>query len=162
MRKRGASQVALFAGSVALALILGALAFQYIGGYPPCEMCHWQRWPHIAAALVGLLGAAAIEAGLLPRQAALSVALLTITLVALSGAIGVFHAGVEWKFWPGPAACTSAYVPGQVVDLTNFGHVPMCDRAAWRLFGVSMAGYNAVISLGTAAIGAFVLATRRR
>jgi disulfide bond formation protein DsbB len=162
MRKLGASQVALFAGAVALALILGALAFQYIGGYPPCEMCHWQRWPHITAALVGLLGVAAIEAGLLPRQAALSVALLTLTLVALSGAIGVFHAGVEWKFWPGPPSCTSAYVPGQVVDLTNMGHVPMCDRAAWRLFGISMAGYNAVISLGTAAIGAYVLAMRRR
>jgi disulfide bond formation protein DsbB len=155
-----ATQIAMFTGAVALALILGALGFQYIGGYPPCEICHWQRWPHIAAAVVGLIGALAINAGLIDRRYAVPLVLLTIALVAVSGAIGVFHAGVEWKFWPGPKACTSSYVPGQVVDLTNFGHVPMCDRAAWRLFGISMAGYNALISLGTAALAAFALSKR--
>lgn len=155
-----ASEIAIFAGSVALALILGALAFQYIGGYPPCEMCHWQRWPHIAAAVIGLGGGLLVEIGALDRRLALPLAVLTAALVASSGAIGVYHAGVEWKFWPGPAACTSAYVPGQVVDLTHFGRVPLCDRAAWRLFGVSMAGYNALISLGSAAVALFTLAKR--
>jgi len=155
-----ASRVAMFAGSVALGLILGALAFQYIGGYPPCEMCHWQRWPHIAAVVVGLGGGLLVETGLLDRKLALPLAVLAVALVAGSGALGVYHAGVEWRFWPGPAACTSAYVPGQVVDLTHFGRVPLCDRAAWRLFGISMAGYNALVSLGSAAVAVFVLAWR--
>jgi disulfide bond formation protein DsbB len=150
----------MFAGSVALGLILGALAFQYIGGYPPCEMCHWQRWPHIAAVVVGLGGGLLVETGLLDRKLALPLAGLAVALVAGSGALGVYHAGVEWRFWPGPSACTSAYVPGQVVDLTHFGRVPLCDRAAWRLFGISMAGYNALVSLGSAAVAVFVLARR--
>lgn len=160
-----APQIAMLTGAVALALILGALGFQYIGGYPPCEMCHWQRWPHIAAAVVGILGGGAMALGLMSRKPGPEIALLTIALVAISGLIGVYHAGVEWHFWPGPSACTSSFVPGQPIDLSNLTHmarVPMCDRAAWRLFGISMAGYNAVISLGTAALGLFALMRRQR
>jgi disulfide bond formation protein DsbB len=154
-------QIAMLAGAVSLALILGALGFQYIGGYPPCEMCHWQRWPHIAAAAIGLGGGLAVEAGFIDRKAALPLATVTIALVALSGGIGVYHAGVEWKWWLGPTTCTGRYIPGEAVDLTNM-RVPMCDRAAWRMFGISMAGYNALISLGAAALGAFALTGRRR
>ncbi|HEY1711023.1 MAG TPA: disulfide bond formation protein B [Rhizomicrobium sp.] len=153
--------IALFTGAVSLALILGALGFQYIGDYQPCEMCHWQRWPHIAAAVIGLVGGSLVAIGRLDRKFAVPIAGLTILLVALSGALGVYHAGVEWKFWPGPSACTSAYVPGQAVDFTHMGHVPMCDRAAWRLFGISMAGYNALVSLGVAAVAALALSKRR-
>lgn len=158
--KLTASQVALLTGAVALALVLGALGFQYIGGYPPCEMCHWQRWPHIAAAIVGLIGGGLLQTRIVDRRFALPVALLTLALVAISGGIGVYHAGVEWKFWPGPTACTSNYVPGEVVDLTHMARAVMCDRAAWRLFGISMAGYNALISLGTAALGLLALSRR--
>jgi len=154
-----AAHIAMFAGAVALALIVGALGFQYIGGYPPCEMCHWQRWPHIAAAVIGLGGGLLVEMGLLDRKLAVPLAVAALALVAVSGAIGIYHAGVEWKFWKGPAACTSVYIPGQPIDLTNM-RVPMCDRAAWRLFGISMAGYNALISLGAAVVAA--LALRRR
>ncbi len=156
-----ASRVAIFTGGVGLALILGALGFQYIGGYPPCEMCHWQRWPHITAAFVGLGGGLLVEAGLIDRKLALPLALAAIVLVAISGGIGVFHAGVEWKWWPGPTSCTGRYIPGQIVDLTNM-RVPMCDRAAWRMFGISMAGYNAIISLGAAVVAALALSKARR
>jgi disulfide bond formation protein DsbB len=159
--KLSAHQIAMLAGALSLALILGALGFQYIGGYPPCEMCHWQRWPHIAGAIIGLGGGLLVNAGMLDRKRALPIAILALLCLAISGGIGVFHAGVEWKFWPGPSACTSHYVPGQVVNLTNMGRVPMCDRAAWRLFGISMAGYNAAISLGAAFLGALALAKRR-
>jgi len=151
-----AAHVAIFAGGVALALILGALFFQYALNYPPCEMCHWQRWPHIAAAVLGL------GAGVLLRDAksslTLPLAVLTILLVAASGAIGVYHAGVEWHWWPGPTACTTGYVFTGTLDLN--APVPHCDIAAWRLFGISMAGYNALISLTAAAVGAFLLAKR--
>jgi len=151
-----ADQVAIFAGAVALSLILGALFFQYALGYPPCEMCHWQRWPHIAAAIVGLGG------GLLLRGSPmmLTLAVLTLLLVATSGAIGVFHTGVEWQWWPGPSACTTGYVFTGKLDLN--APVPRCDVAAWRLLGISMAGYNAVISLGTAALGAALLVRKKK
>jgi disulfide bond formation protein DsbB len=150
------AHVAIFAGGVALALIVGALFFQYVLHYPPCEICHWQRWPHIAAAVIGLGG------GVLLRDAksslTLPLAVLTILLVATSGAIGVYHAGVEWQWWPGPAACTTGYVFTGTLDLN--APAPHCDIAAWRLFGISMAGYNALISLTAAAFGAFLLAKR--
>ncbi len=75
--------------------------------------------------------------------------------------IGVYHAGVEWHFWAGPSACTgSAFQIVGKLDLN--AHVVSCDHAAWRLFGISMAGYNAIISLGAAVIAAVVLAKAER
>ena len=153
-----AAQAAIFAGSVALALILGALFFQYVLNYPPCEICHWQRWPHIAAACLGLGGGLMVRRPGANSSLALPLALVTLLLVATSGAIGIYHAGVEWHWWAGPTACTTGYVFTGTLDLN--APVPHCDIAAWRLFGISMAGYNAVISLTAAAVGAFLL-TRR-
>lgn len=150
-----ADQIAIFAGAVALLLILGALFFQYVLNYPPCEMCHWQRWPHIAAAVVGLGVASLVRATNPKSPLLLPLAILTLLLVATSGAIGIFHAGVEWQWWQGPSACTTGYVFTGKLDLN--APVPRCDVAAWRLLGISMAGYNAAISLATAAVGAFFL-----
>ncbi len=150
-----AEDVAILAGALALALILGALGFQYILNYPPCEMCHWQRWPHISAAVIGLVGGLLLRSGIVKPSVAPAVAALTLLLVATSGALGVFHAGVEWHWWAGPAACTTGYVFNGTLDLN--APVPRCDVAAWRLFGISMAGYNAVISLGAAALGSILL-----
>jgi disulfide bond formation protein DsbB len=152
--------VAIGLGLLAAALLIGALGFQYLGRLPPCEMCLWQRWPHLAAALVGLLGGGAIAAGILGRGLARPVATLTALLVAISGLIAVYHAGVEWHWWPGPSRCTGAafHATGSL-DLN--APVVMCDRAAWRLFGLSLAGYNAIISVGAALIG-FVLIGRTR
>lgn len=154
-----ADRVAIFAGAVALLLILGALFFQYALNYPPCEMCHWQRWPHIMAAILGLGGAPVLRATDPKSPLLWPLAVLTLLLVATSGVIGIFHAGVEWQWWQGPQACTTGYVFTGKLDLN--APVPRCDVAAWRLLGISMAGYNAVISLGTAAIGAFFLVRRR-
>jgi disulfide bond formation protein DsbB len=155
--------VAIALGGLALALILGALGFQYFGRLPPCEMCHWQRWPHIAAAVVGLGGGLAIWAGILDRRYATPLAILTAALVAISGAIAVYHAGVEWHWWKGPSACTGSAFRLQGGPLDLNAPVVMCDHAAWRLFGLSLAGYNALISLGAAALGfATVLYTEKR
>jgi disulfide bond formation protein DsbB len=74
----------------------------------------------------------------------------------MSGAIGVFHAGVEWKFWPGPSECTGfGYIPGQE-DFKPL-QIVRCDEAQWRLFGLSLAGYNAIFSFIAAAIAALLL-----
>ncbi|MEI9995936.1 MAG: disulfide bond formation protein B [Rhizomicrobium sp.] len=149
-------RVAWFEGAVGLTLILGALFFQYALNYPPCEMCHWQRWPHIAAAVVGLGGALLIRAGLLPPRSALAIAALAVLGVAVSGGLGVYHAGVEWQFWPGPTACTTGFhFNGGPLDIN--APVPHCDHPAWTLFGISLAGYNALISLAAALFGAVQL-----
>lgn len=150
-------RLAMALGVVSLALIGGALGFEYVwDNLPPCEMCMWQRWPHYAAIVVGLGGGAAVWLGQASRRAGLAVAEIAMVLVAISGVIGVYHAGVEWHVWAGPSACTGdAYKFTGTLDLN--ARVVMCDVAAWRLFGISMAGYNALISLGAAGLAALLL-----
>lgn len=148
--------VAFAAGALSVALLLGALGFQYLGGYPPCEICHWQRWPHIASAVIGLGGWGLLQAGMIERKWAAPIAWLAILCVAISGAIGVYHAGIEWHFWQGPQHCTGPRF--EYTGTIDFNaRVVMCDIAAWRLMGISMAGYNAAISLGAALLGALAL-----
>jgi disulfide bond formation protein DsbB len=153
------SFTAAIAGAASLALIAGALYTQYVWGLPPCPMCHWQRWPHIAGAVVGLGGAFLVRAGVLSAAAAKPAALVAISGLIISGSIGVFHAGVEWGLWEGPAWCGgSSYVPGQDEAVFN---IVRCDVAAWRdpFLGLSLAGYNALISF---AVAGFCLSLLRR
>jgi disulfide bond formation protein DsbB len=153
-------RLAVGLGLVALALILGALGFEYLGGYPPCEICMWQRWPHYAAIVVGLGGGIVAWRGT-NAQAGRAAAAIAMALIAGSGAIAVYHAGVEWHVWAGPAACTGPAFKFQgALDLN--APVAACDRAAWRLFGLSLAGYNAIISLGTAGLAAVLLMQTRK
>src|SRR5690349_23462478 len=93
---------AIFAGTASLVLLGGALAFQYLGGLAPCEMCIWQRWPHGFSIAAGFIGGMLVRSDLLPASWAKYLAAAAIAGLVISGAIGVFHAGVEWKFWPGP------------------------------------------------------------
>src|SRR5258706_6516062 len=142
---------ALLAGGVSTTLLLGALAFQYLGGLAPCEMCIWQRWPDGAAILIGVGGGLLVLSGLLPQSLSRALALFAIAAIIVSGGIGVFHAGVEWKLWPGPTACTGiGYVPG--ADDFKPLQIVRCDEAQWRLLGISLAGYNAIISFAAAAL----------
>src|SRR5690349_15783303 len=143
-----ADWIAIGVGAVALALILGALGYQYLGGMPPCHMCHWQRWPHIAAAMIGLLGG-----GFLPRRFAVPVALAAILLVAVSGLIGAYQTGMQWGYLTGPTACTGQrYVLG-----SNVIPEVQCDNLIPVFLGQSLAFWNAVISLGVAGIAGFLL-----
>lgn len=152
IRDTDAATVAGFLGAIALALIVGALAFEYLDRLPPCEMCMWQRYPHAAAACVGLGGAFLVRTNRVPRSWGSGFAIMAALLIALSGAIGVYHAGVEWHWWKGPQACTGqAFRSAGTLDLN--APIVFCDHASWRLFGLSLAGYNALISLGVAAAG---------
>jgi disulfide bond formation protein DsbB len=151
-----AAMAAIFAGSVSVILLGGALAFQYLGGLAPCEMCIWQRWPHGFSIAVGLIGGMLVRSEVLPPGWAKYLAAGAVAGLVISGAIGVFHAGVEWKFWPGPSECTGfGYVPGQE-DFKPL-QIVRCDEAQWRLFGLSLAGYNAIFCFIAAAIAALVL-----
>lgn len=156
------AKIAMAAGMVASLLILGALGFQYLAHFPPCEMCHWQRWPHIAAAVAGIGGGAIAASNKRLDQFALLLTAIVLVLIAASGAIGAYQAGVEWGFLPGPAACTGAPVPltGSLQDLEH--PVVRCDVAAWRLFGISLAGYNAILSFATVVAGATMLYRRHK
>lgn len=131
------------------ALLAGALGSQYWGGLYPCEMCHWQRWPHYAAVVIAL---AAIVARATPLGRPLVI--LAGLAILVSGAIGVFHAGVEYGWWEGITQCSSAGVGGSDADiLGQIMATPMirCDDVQWSLFGISLAGWNALFSIGGAA-----------
>lgn len=138
------------------AMLAGAFAFQHIGGMAPCQLCLWQRWPHAAAVLIGVL---ALALGW--RVLALIGAVAALT----TAAIGTFHVGVEQRWWEGLASCTAGSISGiSTADLLNPNVVvaaPVrCDEIAWQLLGVSMAGWNVIISLGLA--GIWTLAALRR
>ncbi len=138
------------------ALLAGAWGSQLIGGLYPCDMCHWQRWPHYAAAAIALL--AFVPA--LPTRPLVALAAIAI---AISGAIGVAHAGVEYHWWQGFTACTGTTGGGPITigDLMK-APIVRCDAPQWTLFGISLAGFNAIISLGGAAVIFALLARRGR
>ncbi len=147
--------VLIAAGGSAL-MLAAAFVFQYGFGLAPCTLCLWQRWPHAAAVLIGAL---AILAGgrVLPVLGA--VAALT------TAGIGVYHAGVEQAWWAGLASCSAGSIAGiSTADLLNpavdVAAPVRCDEIAWSLAGLSMAAWNAVISLGLA--GVWLLAARKR
>lgn len=129
------------------ALMAGALGSQFIGGLFPCEMCHWQRWPHYTAIVLAALAFVVPVPAL--KRALVALAALAILV---SGGIGVFHAGVEYHWWQGITACSTTMQGsgGSVEDMLKRimdAPVVRCDVAQWSLFGISLAGFNAIISL---------------
>lgn len=132
----------LIASGGSLALMLGALGFQYIGEMPPCKLCYWQRYPHVAAIALGLLSLL-FAWRILPALGALA---------ALSTAvIGGYHTGVERGWWQGPTSCTSGSVSDMsATDLmAQIMSAPLvrCDEVPWQLFSLSMASWNMIASL---------------
>lgn len=131
---------------VAVATIAGAWLFEW-WGYAPCHLCLLERWPYYAAIiLVPVFALATAEGTGLRRLAVLALALL----FAGSALFGLYHAGIEWKWWPGPSSCTGTGELSALPDLSK--PVIMCDEAALRIFGLSLAGWNAVISAAVAAL----------
>jgi disulfide bond formation protein DsbB len=145
-------QIARMMGAGALALLLGALGFQYFAHLPPCEMCHWQRWPYIAAAVLGL---AIVSVW---KKDARLLAILTIVMIVVSGLIGAYQAGMQWGFLPGPEACTvdHPYVIGSNAPPPEIS----CNAVTWSLFGLSLAAYNAIFAFLIAGTGAFLLSRK--
>lgn len=137
--------------AVPVLLLGGAYVGEYVYGLYPCEMCWWQRWPHFAA--IGL----AVLSFVAPPQR-LWVVLAALAIIA-SGLIGGFHAGVEYGWWEGVTGCasiSSASEGASAIDAILDTPLVRCDEAAWTLWGVSLAGYNFLISV-TAGMAAFVL-----
>lgn len=162
-----AAGAALLIFAISLATLLGAWYFQYVLGYPPCPLCLQQRIPYyIVIPLSLILAVAARRPAPAPRWL-LAAGMLVILLATLTSVeFGAYHAGVEWGFWPGPPDCS-----GPLGDLGSGGslleqlngnlHIVRCDQAAWRLLGISLAGYNTLISLAMAAISGYALLRRK-
>lgn len=130
-------------------LLLGAFGFQHIGGLAPCKLCLWQRWPHAAAIVIG----------------AVALAFGTRVLAVLGGfaalataGVGIYHTGVERKWWEGPSSCSGGgndlgtLSGADLLSLDAPVSVVMCDQVAWQMLGLSMASWNAVAALILAAI----------
>ena len=147
----------LVAAGISALMLAIAHGFQTFGGLAPCELCLHQREVYWVAIAVALIGFAA--ARMLRRRWAPPLACGLLALVFLFGAgLAAYHAGVEWKWWPGPQSCTGG---GQVsadaiANLLAGKKIapPQCDKAAWVWLGLSMAGWNALASLGLAVLSA--------
>jgi disulfide bond formation protein DsbB len=133
---------------LAAAVILGALGFEYIGGYAPCPLCLEQRYAYYAA--IPLLFVAMALVAEMPRLAGLLFFAVALVFLANAG-LGVYHAGAEWKLWPGPDTCAGGQgLPTSATDLLKAAEeavVIRCDEAAVRIAGLSLAGWNVVASL---------------
>jgi disulfide bond formation protein DsbB len=148
---RPAAVARLVALLLPLALLGGALGSQYLGGLTPCEMCYWQRWPHGAAIILAALA----FTGPAESSRSRNFSLLAALAIAISGAIGVYHAGVEAKIFEGFTTCTALASGGSTADLLEqITHAPLirCDQIQFSFLGISMAGWNAILSLGGAAL----------
>lgn len=146
-------QLILLATAGSAGLLVAVWTFQAFG-YAPCKLCHWQRWPHEAAVVIGVL---ALLTGwrALPLAGALA--------AASTGALGVYHTGVQDGWWPGPDTCTSGPIDGLSPEqlLAQIMSAPLvrCDEVSWQFLTLSMASYNALFSFALA--GIWLMAWRR-
>lgn len=140
----------------------GALAIQYIGGVAPCPLCLDQRIAYYAAIPLALLAFF-----LLPGNVRLCRVILTLLAVGflLNAGLGIYHSGIEWGWWAGPDACSGmgsiATTPDALLESLKNPRVVRCDEAALRIFGLSLAGYSALVSAWLAALAGLGAAAGR-
>jgi len=143
---------------VGLATIGGFFFFEYVLGLPPCPLCLEQRLPfYFSVPLAAMLW---LGAGYGASRKVLMLGFLVIAGAMLwNTGLAAFHAGVEWKFWPGPTECSgpinSLGSAGNLMKSLQSIRVVRCDEAAWRLFGISLPGYNVFVSLFMSAVAAW-------
>ena len=139
--------LALLAALGSAGMLLGAFAFEHLGDLPPCKMCIWQRWPHGLAAALGVVAW---------RMGNRTLGAICGLIVLVGAGIAFYHTGVEQSWWEGPSTCTSSPIGILTTEelLAQIQNAPLvrCDEIAWSLFGLSMAAWNGVISLGLAAL----------
>jgi len=144
-------RLALLAAAGSFGLLAGAFVFQALG-YAPCKMCLWQRWPHAAAIVLGLVIA------LVPNRVLMAFGALA---AFTTGAFGVFHAGVEQKWWEGPSDCTGGGLGNlsgtDLLSTDVSDKLIMCDEIAWMFLSLSMPAWNALISFAFCALWVMAL-----
>ena len=153
-RSEPAAQAAIVITILGAAALLGAWFFQYVIGLSPCPLCLEQRIAYYFAIPLAALVMLGISVGATPKVIQLAMFAIAAAMLWNAG-LGVYHSGVEWKWWPGPQECTGTPSFGNVNDLQEQlkrAVLVRCDEAAWRFLGLSLAGYNVLISLGLAAM----------
>jgi len=150
------------------ATLIGAWIFQYGFGYPPCPLCLEQRIPYYVAiplaAVVAIVAARGAARGA-PRWVVTGGLAVLALAMLIGAALAVYHAGVEWKWWAGPQDCSGPLDPlgsGNLLRQLQSINIVRCDEAPWRFLGLSLAGYNALISLALAAVAAWGILARPR
>ncbi|TFF24831.1 disulfide bond formation protein B [Jiella endophytica] len=132
-----------------------ALLFQYVGGYIPCALCLTERIPYYVGVPIALV-ALVLAAGRAPAPITRGLIFLVGLIMLVSLGLAVYHAGVEWHFWPGPTGCAQVgggdLSSGDLLADIDAVHPPSCDEAAGRFLGLSFAGWNAIASALFAAI----------
>lgn len=149
---------AAFIALVGLLTIGGFFFFQYVLGYPPCPLCLDQRKAFYVAVPLAALLVLGASYGASRKVLILGFAAIAVAMLWNTG-LSAYHAGVEWKFWPGPTDCSGPINPiGTTTDLMKSLQnirVVRCDEAAWRLFGISLAGYDVIVSFVLVLAAAF-------
>ncbi len=146
------------------ATIAGAWFFELVIGLAPCPMCLTQRWPYYIGLPILALALILIKNN---NKILSQIFLAAVTLLFLAGAFyGAYHSGVEWRLWEGPAGCSggeelSADVGNLLQELSS-AKVVSCVDAAWRFLGLSLAGYNVIISIVIAALSVITLVRLRK
>jgi disulfide bond formation protein DsbB len=157
-RQQPVATAAATIAAVGLAAILGVYFFQYVLGLPPCPLCLEQRYAYYVSIPLAAMILLGLSVG--SSRKVLTLAFLAIAAAMLWNAgLGSYHSGVEWRWWPGPQDCSGA-IPnfsagGSLLDQMNKARVVRCDEAAWRFLGLSLAGYNVLVSLFLAGIAAW-------
>lgn len=146
---------AIVAAFLCTATILGAYFFEFVLRYAPCPLCLTQRIPYYLVIPLAVVVAIGAYTGASRKLVAAGLVLIAITMLVGAG-LGVYHSGVEWKWWAGPSDCsgpiTNFGAAGGLLQRIETTPVVRCDEAAWRLLGLSLAGYNTLISLAVAGI----------
>ena len=143
-----------------LAILSAAWTFQYGFGYPPCELCLYQRYPYLLAAALSAIAVFTRKRPSLGRPGiARALLVLIVSLMLLDAGIALYHVGVEQSWWQGPTACTPSFSGAATYEelraaILNAAPV-RCDVPAWTLFGISMAGYNFLLALALAVFGIY-------
>jgi disulfide bond formation protein DsbB len=144
--------------AVGMLTIAGFLYFQFVLGYPPCPLCLEQRIAYYVAVPLAALILLGLSVGSSRKVLILAMAAIAVAMLYNAG-LGVYHSGVEWHWWPGPQDCSGATpnfsAGGSLLEQINKTRVVRCDEAAWRFLGLSLAGYNVLVSLAIAAIAAW-------
>ena len=157
------TRCALLFLALAAASILGALGFEHIGGYQPCALCLMQRTPYYIGIPVVLVTLAALVVAA-PRMVILLLFAALAALALYNAGLGIYHSGVEWELWKGPESCAAVGDPSAgfgsgagglgggtgIIERLKNEVPPSCGDAPWRLFGLSFAGWNVVVSLALA------------
>lgn len=151
--------------AVAALTIAGAWFFQLVLDIRPCPLCLEQRYAYYLAIPLAALIAFAASRGASRGLLVTGLVVLALALLANAG-LGAYHAGVEWGLWQGPTDCSGPIVDfgntGNLLDSLNKVKVIRCDEVQWRFLGLSLAGYNVLISLGLAAVAAWGIAKARQ